>query len=110
MLLADTPSWVYSWQFTVALVLAMAAAATLLLAAFLVWLSDRHRPAAPVVCPNPGCRYRGVPRREPRGNVLAACVLCLFFVPLGLAYAVATRGWVCYCPECGTRVASDGPF
>ena len=61
----------------------------------------------PIICPNTNCRYRGLPKRIPRGNVFIGLFLCLFFLLPGVLYFIFKGGYRYVCPRCGMQVRTD---
>ncbi len=57
-----------------------------------------------IICPNPNCGYRGAPRRESRGSIIIAIILCCLFIVPGLIYLVLVSGYDYMCPQCGIQV------
>ena len=60
-----------------------------------------------IICPNPNCGYKGGPRRQARGSVLAGLFLCCFFLLPGVLYFAFKSGYRYHCPKCGMQIASD---
>ena len=65
--------------------------------------SDEER----IVCPNLKCSYTGAPRKTPRAEPLAGCLLLLFGVLPGLLYMMLRAGYTYSCPKCGLQIRSD---
>src|SRR6266403_2723696 len=54
-----------------------------------------------IICPNPQCGYVGPPKKEARGSLLVAILLCFLFLLPGLIYMIAMSGYNYVCPRCG---------
>jgi hypothetical protein len=60
-----------------------------------------------IICPNPNCIYKGIPKRQARGSFLIGLILCLFFLVPGILYFMFKSGYRYYCPKCGMQIAAD---
>ncbi len=63
--------------------------------------------AGQVICPNVNCGYIGKPSKQPRGNIGAGLVLCLFFLLPGILYFMFKSGYRYKCPNCSVQIAID---
>ena len=57
-----------------------------------------------IICPNPQCGYIGPPKKEARGSLLVAILLCFLFLLPGLIYMIAMSGYNYVCPRCGVHI------
>lgn len=72
--------------------------------------ADPQKTRAPrrgeIICPNPNCGFIGQPKMQPRGSLVAGCLLTLFFVLPGLIYFALMSGYTYICPKCGVGIRS----
>jgi len=61
----------------------------------------------PIICPNSNCRYRGLPKKIPRGNAIIGLLLCLLFLLPGVLYFIFKGGYRYVCPRCGMQLRAD---
>jgi hypothetical protein len=57
-----------------------------------------------IICPNPQCGYIGPPKKEARGSIVVAILLCLLFLLPGLIYMAAMSGYNYIRPRCGVHI------